>query len=159
MRTILLSSLLLLLSALVMAQQTSTNFPVGPQYLVTAPYGSVLQPIATPIISPSQATGMVSPQTGEAESVNLPSFPVPSNGGAVYWGASNPDVDVSQPPEPSVLPPGYFDTGVQGLATDESLHSEGYGVSVAQAASYWKQHKRPATHVYTNEDLQRLPRS
>lgn len=159
MPRILLPSLFLLLSGIVAAQQTQTNFPVGPQYLVTEPNGSILQPLETPSTSPSQPMGLVSPQTGESLSPYVPGVPGAANLGAIYWGQPNSVVDVVEPPSSNPLPPGYFNTGVQGIATDQLLRSEGYGMTLVQAAHFWRNHKLHATHVYTNDDLKHLPNS
>jgi hypothetical protein len=159
MPRILLPSLLLLFCGVMAAQQIQTNFPVGPQYMVTAPNGAILQPLETPSTSPSQPMGLVSPQTGQLLSPYIPGVPGAANLGAIYWGEPNPVVEVIEPPPSNALPQGYFDTGVAAITTDQTLRSEGYGMSLVQAARYWKQHKLHATHVYTNEDLKHLPNS
>jgi hypothetical protein len=157
MRSYWILALLLVLTGVALAQQQETNFPVGPQYLVTVPYGSVLQPIETPSISPSQPTGPVSPQTGEPLPITVPGIPGAANLGAVYWGEPNEAVQVMEPPAPNPLPQGFFDVGVWALTSDQALHQQGYGMTLVQAARYWKKHKLHAAHVYTNEDLKHLP--
>jgi hypothetical protein len=151
---------ILIIGGIAVAQQPETNFPVGPQYLITQPYPTILQPIATPSMAPSQASGVVSPQTGEAGPVmiTIPAYP-PS----VYWGYppsgevdAVPEAASESAPEPRNLPENYVDTGVTAFATPTWLHQHDSGMSLAQAARYWKEHKPHATHVYTNQDIERL---
>jgi hypothetical protein len=168
MRLIFSSTLILLLffaGSLVFGQDQSTNFPVGPQYLITPPPTSytgitILQPIATPSMSPSQPYGVTSPQTGEAEPITGPAVEVPANLPAIYWGWGPPPVPYAvEPGEPSAsaaFPAGYIDTGVSALTTINALNAEDYGESVAQAARYWRKHELHAAHVYTNQDLEHL---
>jgi hypothetical protein len=54
------------------------------------------------------------------------------------------------------LPAGYVNVGVTAVATPSWLQNHDYGMSLVQAAKYWKsKHLHPA-HVYTNEDIERL---
>jgi len=164
MRLIFSSTLILLLflaGSLVFGQDQSTNFPVGPQYLVIPPPASytgitILQPIATPSMSPSQQYGVVSPQTGEAR----PAVEVPANLPAIYWGWGSPAVPYAvkqgEPSSSAAFPPGYIDTGVSALTTVKALNAADYGESIAQAARYWRKHELHATHIYTNQDVERL---
>lgn len=52
-----------------------------------------------------------------------------------------------------------FNAGVGGIATPSSLRDSGYGISLAELASYWRTHKPHAVRVYTNADIERLPHS
>ncbi len=144
-------------AGVVAAQQTETNFPVGPQYLITQPYPTLLQPIATPSYEPWQASGVVSPQTGEAGPVMIT---IPAYLPSVYWGYAAPGAVEAAPPEPVPVPNGlpsdYVDTGVSAFATPGWQRDHDYGMTVAQAARYWKEHRLHATRVYTNQDIQRL---
>jgi hypothetical protein len=157
---------ILILCGIAVAQQ-ETNFPVGPQYLITQPYPTLLQPIATPSYPPSQPMGVVSPQTGEAGPVTIT---VPAYLPSVYWGYQSPywgyppptETEVapeSEPaPVPRNLPQDYVDTGVSAIATPGWMHDRDYGMTLVQAARYWREHKPHATHTYTNQDIQRLER-
>lgn len=142
------------------AQQPETNFPVGPQYLITQPYPSILQPIATPSLEPWQPSGVVSPQTGEAGPVMIT---IPAYLPWVYWGyvpvgavAVVPQPKPESEPVQSELPEGYMNVGVSAIASPTWLHDHDYGMSVAQVARYWKAQRLHATHVYTNADIERL---
>lgn len=160
MRFACLFSLMIAMIGIAAAQQPETNFPVGPQYLITQPYPNMLQPIATPSMQPWQQPGVVSPETGEAGPVmiNIPAY-LPW----VYWGYPPPgEVEIAPEPEPeaerasSKLPQGYVNVGVSAVATSSWLQRHDYGMSVAQAARYWKAQHLHANHVYTNADIERL---
>lgn len=158
MRLSCLVGILLIVGGMAFAQQPETNFLVGPQYLITQPSPTLLQPIATPSYEPSQPSGVLSSETGVAGpvTITLPAY-LPS----VYWGYPPPgEVEVSSQPEPASaansLPPGYVDTGVDAIATPSWLHDRDYGMSPAQAARYWKAQHLHATHVYTNKDIDRI---
>jgi hypothetical protein len=160
MRFACLFSLMVAMGGIAAAQQRETNFPVGPQYLITQPYPNILQPIATPSLEPWQQPGVVSPQTGEAGPVmiNIPAY-LPW----VYWGYAPPGaVEVVPEPEPESvpaqvgLPQGYVNLGVSAIASPGWLHDHDYGMSVAQVARYWKAQHLHASHVYTNTDVEQL---
>lgn len=159
MRYICILSFCFALASMAVGQDTDTSFPVGPQYLVTAPPGSILQSIETPSVSPDQTTGEVSPRTGEAVPVALPNVSGPANLAAIYWGMPSQVEQVIEVSSPNSLPTGYIDTGVTELVSDRALLAKGYGVSLAEAARYWKEHRLRAKHLYTNQDLERLPNS
>jgi len=153
-----LCTVLLEVALLASAQSRETNFPVGPQYLVTTPSTLFLQPIATPSASAAQMLGMVSPQTGQAEpitingeSVNLP---------AIFWGWTSPGQTtlwtIFSPAVSSGLPAGFLDLGVSAIVTDEWLREFQRNSSVAEASRYWKTNTNRATRLYTNADIDRL---
>jgi hypothetical protein len=148
---------ILLACSFAVAQQPETNFPIGPQYLITQPYPTILQPIATPSFEPWQPTGVVSPQTGEAGPVLIT---IPAYLPSVYWGYEPPGYVQIEAPEAAAasknLPPDYIEVGVSDIATPSWLDEHGYGMSLAQLAHYWKAQHLHATHVYTNEDIERL---
>jgi hypothetical protein len=160
MRFACLFSLILAVAGMAAAQQQETNFAVGPQYLITQPYPTILQPIATPSMEAWQQPGVVSPETGVAGPVmiNIPAY-LPW----VYWGYTPPGAVQLVPgpeplaePVPSGLPQGYINLGVTAIATPIWLHDHEYGMSLAQVAQYWKAQHLHATHVYTNADIERL---
>lgn len=148
------------LTMLASAQSRSTDFPVGPQYLVTTPSTLFLQPIATPSASPAQMLGMVSPQTGQAEpiTINGQSANLP----AIFWGWTSPGQTTVwagfSPVVFSGLPADFLDLGVGAIVTDEWLREFQRNNSVAEAARYWKTNTNRATRLYTNADIDRLRR-
>ncbi|MGC2473400.1 MAG: hypothetical protein WA485_03635 [Candidatus Sulfotelmatobacter sp.] len=194
---LLLSLLVVSLAGLSFAQDT--NFPAGPQYLVTSGSPMFLQSIATPSLSLSAP--MPDPyidQTQLAAAVISDPYPrVPDAfWSGVFWGQDKPVsprvttpsvtpeetaiytyatanqplpaeyVPTAVPAESSVieitsarmpanLPASIFDPGVTGTADAVSLLNRGYGMSLGDLARYWKSHKRPSAHVFTNEDLHR----
>ena len=40
--------------------------------------------------------------------------------------------------------------------TAQSLRERGHGVTLGEAAAFWKTHNCPPPHVFTNEDVKRL---
>jgi len=163
MRLHLALALLVLLSGAATAQDT--NFPVGPQYLIT---GSplVLHSIATPSLDLNAPPASITAEgSGEAEAVLAPAASQnQANLQQIFWGTpaatepaeSSGEVEVTAPQPDFTLPPSFFDGGVTAMVTDRSLAGEGYGVTLAQAAAFAKAHRKPGSHVYTNDDIARL---
>ena len=166
--------MLLVLSALGIAFGQDTNFPSGPQYLMTSdlmkndsPFFA--RPISTPSMSlagpplevgASNATGVLI--TGAGNQDVLPPRPdaVPRiDLFPIFYGRSPASViEISFPPEPSSnqLPASILDTGVWQITTAKALRERGYGVTLPEAAGYGKMRTRRATRVYTNADIDRL---
>ena len=142
------------------AQSRQTDFPVGPQYLVTTPSTLFLQPIATPSASPAQMLGVVSPQTGQAEPITINNQPVSLP--AIYWGWTSPGQTSVwmgfSPALSSGLPSDFIDLGVGAIVTDEWFREFQRNSNVAEASRYWKTHTNRAARVYTNADIDRLRR-
>ena len=140
------------------AQNRETNFPVGPQYLVTTPSTLFLQPIATPSASPAQMLGMVSPQTGQAEPITINGQP--ANLPAIFWGWNSPGQTavwgVFSPAVFSGLPADFIDLGVGAIVTDEWFREFQRNNSVAEASRYWRTNTNRAARRYTNADIERL---
>ena len=136
-----------------------TNFPVGPQYLITGD-SMLLRPIATPSLNLDAPLPPIPelPQVGEPVE-NQPYIPDPlyQNGPdlySIYYGYPLPPlvVLVSEEGAP-VIPPSLTEEGSGGFIDSQSLVQMGYGVPLGEAASYWKVHKQTAAHVYTNADI------
>jgi hypothetical protein len=170
MRLASLSGVLLVLLASGFAQDA--NFPSGPQYL--PPPGAspqFLQSIATPSLDLNAPPA--NPPVFENE---FPAEQPPSTGpeaqtdfARIYWTGPTLPENVSEQvseieqtaqaanQEPArTLPAAFVDVGVWAIETPQFLRKLGYGESLAQAAAYWKAHKTPVSHVYTNADIQRL---
>lgn len=170
MRPVSLSGVLLFLVASCFAQDT--NFPAGPQYL--APPGVsplFLHSIATPSLDLNAPPA--SPPVFENE---FPAEQPPSTGpvaatdfARIYWTGPTLPANVSEQvseieqtsqganQEPAcTCPAAFVNVGVWAIVTPQSLRELGYGESLAQDAAYWKAHKTPASHVYTNAHIQRL---
>jgi hypothetical protein len=157
----LMSFAFFLLAAGICAAQ-DTNFPVGPQYLVTTDSTRYLRPIATPSLSlGAPLPGIPSlPQIGPA----VENQPFVSNSEAlheadlfpIYYGYPRSTVVELTSTEPRELPASIGDAGVIGMTDAQSLRERGYGVPLGDAASFWKTHKPRAPRVFTNEDVQRL---
>lgn len=198
---LLLSLLVLSLSGLSFAQDT--NFPTGPQYLVTGGSPMLLQSITTPSLSLNAP--MPDPYINQTElAAAVISNPRPSVPDAfwsgIFWGQDKPMtprvitpsitpeetalytyatanqpvapetvasagasevplqstvIEITSARMPANLPASIFDPGVTGTADALALINRGYGTSLGDLARYWKSHKRPAAHVFTNEDVHR----
>jgi hypothetical protein len=165
---------LLLLIGSAVAQDT--NFLAGPQYLLT---GSPIlaHSIATPTLSLDAPLPPVEPAsfnvpeaaseaaTGVAFTTN-PQLEHQADLIPIYYGADNhygvstAVVEISFPEgaaEPlAALPSSIVESGVTELVDAQALRVRGHGVTVAEAAAYWKTHKLPARRNFTNEDVRRL---
>jgi hypothetical protein len=139
-----------------------TNFPVGPQYLITGD-SMLLRSIATPSLNLDAPLPPIPslPEIGPPVE-NQPYIPDPlyQNGPdlySIYYGYPMPPlvVLVSEEGTP-VIPASFTEEGSGGFIDSQSLVQSGYGVSLGEAASYWKAHKQTADRVYTNADIQSL---
>ena len=132
-------------------------------------YGSplLLHSIATPSLNlNAPPASILAEGTSAVEAVPAPATPQnEANLPQIFWGtpaATEPtqenagEIEVSAPRPDFTLPASFFDVGVTAIVTDRSLASEGYGVTVAQAAAFAKAHRKPGSHVYTNDDIARL---
>jgi hypothetical protein len=148
---------LIVLAAICAAQDT--NFSTGPQYLITGQSTMFLHSIETPSLSfgPS-SVGAASAPAPPLTAETLPASQVietPSEAPAP--GASEIEISGAQPPQN--LPAGFIDVGVTAIVDAQSLRGEGYGISLAEAAAYWKAHGGHASHTFTNKDVERSPGS
>ena len=156
--------LMLALAGISVAQDT--NFPVGPQYLITSASPMFLHSIATPTLSLSAPPAAVSAPATETAAV--PETASPSAGPQsqpdltrIYWGGpkvSEPvtEIEITSAQPSAALPASIVDVGVTGVTNAQSLRERGYGVPLGETASFWKAHKPHAPRVYTNADVQRL---
>jgi hypothetical protein len=162
MRLPILLCVIVLLTGISAAQDT--NFPAGPQYRIA---GSpiFLQPIETPSLSLSTLPATTA--TGsEAEEQPVPASPLATqpNLTQIYYGSPtenapvSSDIEIISPEAPSQVPPSIFDPGVTAIVDQRSLRESGYGLTLGQAAAFWKAHKHPAARLYTNADVARLHR-
>ena len=160
-----------LLAGMSLAQDT--NFPVGPQYLITSSAPLLLHPIATPSLS--FGSGLTQPQVTEVAAQP------PSNVSETTYNAASAILDAEKQmalvsiyygwPTPSVvelsfheaaeaetasIPASIFESGVVEFTSAQALRERGYGVTVAEAAARSKSHKGSARHVYTNDDVERM---
>jgi hypothetical protein len=140
-----------------------TNFPVGPQYLITSGSPMFLRPIETPTLSlstPTASNGSETTTVPETPTAS-PSLSTPPDLTRVYWGGPETtqqvsDIEITSAGTSNPLPPSILDVGVTGMTNAQSLRVRGYGIPLGEAASYWKTHKPHASRVYTNADVQRL---
>lgn len=171
-----ISALLCFLLLMGYSAAQDTNFAAGPQYLLT---GSPLlaRPLATPSMSldaplppiPPSSITISEPVAGVAFAAN-PELEHRADLMPVYYGvpnyyevASTSIVELSSPEGTgeslAELPASLFDSGVSGVTDIQTLQLRGYGVTLGEAAKYWKTHKVPARHIFSNKDITRLHRA
>jgi hypothetical protein len=156
----------LFLGFVVTSAAQEMNFSAGPQYLMTS--GSPLFarsletpslslatiPLATVATEPAENAAS-SPEYQQIEAVleQQRQMALPS----IYYGVPAPNViDISFGDEESAraaLPASITDTGVVNLTDTQVLQMRGYGITLSEAAAYWKSHKGHASRVYTNSDI------
>jgi hypothetical protein len=159
--------LLLALAGLAAAQDT--NFPVGPQYLVTSGLSPLfLHPIATPSFSLDGPLPTPSPVTEITAKADEQTYEVVSaileeqrKTGllSIYYGLPQPSVvaiALGEPAEVTRPASSIVDLGVAEFTSAQALRQRGYGVTIVEVAARSRAHKVSARHVYTNEDLERL---
>jgi hypothetical protein len=158
--------LLVVLAGISAAQDT--NFSEGPQYLMTAGSPMFARPIATPSLSLQSPLPAISsfpeiePPTDNQTVLANPELGHEANLFPVYYGYRMPTVvELTATEEPLELPQslsnaGVVNAGVVGMTDPQSLRERGYGIPLAEVASFWKAHKARATRVYTNADVERL---
>jgi hypothetical protein len=158
--------LLLTLAGIGVAQET--NFPVGPQYLITTSSAMFLRPIATPSLSLSAPPASLG-EAAEAATLQPPSpftsaSPQPDLT-QIFWGAPEAadrtnenvsEIEITSAPLPRALPYSILETGVTGVTSIQSLRERGFGVPLGESAAFWKTHKPRSSRLYTNADIQRL---
>ncbi len=148
---------MLLVAGFCSAQDTS--FGAGPQYLITTTNTKFLRPIATPSMSldaplPGIPTlPQIGPAVAEQPYVSDPLLDHQPDLFPIYYGYPEIPVVELSGNAPREVPASVNDTGYVGFTSVQSLVERGYGVSVAEDASFWKAHKRAVVRVYTNADI------
>ncbi len=152
----------ILLTGISMAQ--STNFPVGPQYLITTESSQFLRSIATPSLSlnnslpPLPSLPQIAPVVSNPSYTANPELEDRPNLFPIYYGYPEISavflVSAATPASPVSL----NETGFVTIPTAQYLHERGYGETLAQAAAHRRLHRNAAAHVYTNQDIERLGR-
>jgi len=157
-------ALFLLLALSGFSAGQDTNFPVGPQYLMN--YGSPLfaRPIATPSLTfdtPTQSAVAATPSSSSEAFATVPELEHQADLFPIYYGVPRVSVIEISYREPAerrpTLPLSIVNSGVAESTDAASLRVRGFGVTLGEAAGYWKINKAHARHLYTNEDIRRLP--
>jgi len=167
-------SLCLLLALAGLSAAQDTNFPIGPQYLITSGSPIFLHPIATPSLSFDSGLTPPQPSVATEEQASGADEQLYEAVDAIlaeqrrtvllsiYYGI--PQVNVVELTSmrtaegeagPSI-PASIFNPGVAAFTTPQALRERGYGATIAEAAARSKTHKTSARHVYTNDDIERL---
>jgi hypothetical protein len=139
-----------------------TNFPVGPQYLLT---GSPLlaRSIATPTLSletplpPIPDLPEIGPVIGTQPYISNPELRHQADLFPVYYGYPMASVvELSSAEPPRELPASLVDSGVAVMIEAPSVREQESGITLGEVAVFWKTHKPHAPRVYTNADVERL---
>jgi len=169
MRLAALLLVLIALAGLAAAQSADTNFPVGPQYLITTDSTQFLHPIATPSMSlqppsPPPPAMETNPGTTVELAAPPPAVMTQPDLSRILWGDSWVDyvtgvspssvIEIGGSANP-ILPPSLFDPGVTGITNAQSLRERGIGLTLGEVSAAEKSRPHP-THVYTNDDIRRL---
>jgi len=140
-----------------------TNFPTGPQYLITFDSPMFARPIATPSLSLDaplpdiQPLPEIVPVIGNQPYIPNPMLEHQPDLLPIFYGYAMPSVvELVSPESTPELPQSITDAGVTRMIDVTSLREWGYGVTVGETASFWKSHKSHAPRVYTNADVDRL---
>jgi hypothetical protein len=159
-------SYLLFLTAMVAAAaaQTVTSEPF--QYSITTP--SLAWPNPPLQIGATNATAGLTAGAENETSATLPPAGTTTNLFPIYYGTyygalyASPQANEAAPAAEAQASsqPSYagVETCVWEVATPEALREHGYGMSLAEAAAYWKAHPPHAIHVYGNTDIDNLPK-
>ena len=158
-----LTPLFCLLFALVgLSAAQDTNFPVGPQYLLT---GSPMlaRSIATPTLSletplpPIPDLPEIGPVIGTQPYISNPELQHQADLFPVYYGYPMATVvELSSAEPPRELPASLVDSGVAVVIHGSSVREKESGLTLGEVALFWKTHKPHAPRVYTNADVERL---
>lgn len=140
-----------------------TNFPTGPQYLITFDSPMFARTLATPSLSLDaplpdiQPLPEIVPVIGNQPYIPNPVFDRQPDLLTIFYGYTMPSVvELVSPESTPELPQSITDAGVTRMIDVTSLREWGYGVTLGETASFWKSHKPHAPHVYTNADVDRL---
>ena len=140
-----------------------TNFPAGPQYLMTFDSPLLGRPIATPSLwldaplPDIQPLPEIAPVIGNQPYIPNPALEHQPDLLPIFYGYPvSSVVELVSPESSPELPQSITDAGVTRMVDVQSLREWGYGVALGETASFWKSHKPHAPRVYTNADVDRL---
>jgi hypothetical protein len=155
--------------ALGVASAQDTSFAQGPQYLAPSGENALFaQSIATPSMAvdgtyPSLQSGASNATLGNTAGAELSTLGLQPEGDmvdlfTVYYGYPPLDLVIGggEEAEAPVALGGGFRRGSGRVTSIEELRRMGYGLTLGEAARYWKGHPQPAKRTYTNEDVQRI---
>jgi hypothetical protein len=140
-----------------------TNFPAGPQYLMTFDSPLFARSIATPSLWLDAPLPDIPPLPEIVPVIgNQPFIPNPELEHQpdllpIFYGyPMRSVVELVSPESTPELPQSITDAGVTRMIDVQSLREWGYGMTLGETASFWKSHKHHAPRVYTNADVDRL---
>lgn len=154
-----------------------TNFPDGPQYLLSsipdarsASSNFFVRSISTPSVSlpgPALEVGASNATSNLNAGAETQTIVAPEAVGLTEANLSPindglPTANVIEITSPATstasaeIPQNIFDIGVGRIIEAKDLRETDYGVTLPGAAAYGKEHVRRATRVYTNADIDRL---
>lgn len=129
---------------------TLTNVFLGEVYWGEHPAAEIVaRRLDTPTLTADQTAYFTHATATETMHLpNPPTVPVEPVGSVSV-------IEITSAELPANLPESIFNPGVLASADPQWLIIHGYAMSLADLARYWKSHKRPAAHVFTNEDIER----
>jgi hypothetical protein len=150
----------LLLVAFSVAQ--STNFPAGPQYLITTSSPDFLRPIATPTLSldaplpPLPSLPEIGPPVADVPYVSNPPLEGQADLFPIFYGYPRVNVlEIISPTHPLDLPASITDVGTTNVPSASVLDS--FQTSLGEAAANWRASRRASPRLYSNADIENLP--
>ena len=159
--TFVFTSLLVTLLVAPFCPAQDTSFGQGPQYLIPNGNANFLRPIVTPSMSLDAPLPRIPtlPQVRHAVA-QQPYIPDPGLDHQpdlfpIYYGYPEIPVVELSGNAPREVPASINDTGYVAITNAQALAERGYGVSLAEDASFWKTHKRSPARMYTNADIRR----
>ena len=148
------------LVALSIAQ--STNFPAGPQYLITTGSPNLLRPLATPTLSldsplpPLPSLPEIGPSVAEAPYVSNPPLEGQADLFPIFYGYPRVNVvEIISPTHPLDLPASITDVGTANVPSASVIDSLQPGIG--EAAANWRASKPESRRLYSNADIEKLP--
>jgi hypothetical protein len=144
------------------AQEAS--FPVGPAYL-SLTGTTMLRPIATPTLSldaslpPMPRTPEIGPVVTDQSFVANPMLENQADLFPIFYGhPAVPVIELVNTESTPELPASITGVGITTFMDEQSLRMLGQSATPGEVSAYWKVHRTSVNRVYTNADIQRLPR-
>jgi hypothetical protein len=141
------------------AAQQSSNFPVGPQYLITTNSPDLLRPIETPTLFLEAPLPLVpslpqiGPRVAGVPYVSNPALEGQPDLFPIFYGYPRPNVvEIVSPKQPLDLPASITDVGIANVPSASVLDDS----QINRAAANSAVSKSAPSRVYSNADIERL---
>ncbi len=140
----------------------STNFPAGPQYLITTSSPNLLRPLATPTLSldtplpPLPSLPEIAPPVAEVPYVSNPPLEGQADLFPIFYGYPRVNVvEIISPTHPLDLPVSIADVRTANVPSASVLDS--FQTGIGEAAANWRASRRASPRLYSNADIENLP--